>query len=259
MTETATLDQPAPDLPIHPSEVLLHLILNILSPMFLGVSGGDINLARITAFATIDDYAGRTHADLIAIAQIIAFGLAAMASLSASLEDGISPSMALRLRGNANALDRSAENNRRALQKARPADPATQQPQTAQAPASTPLTQEELDVIAEVAKTQKRVEELCRGKPWAIASQPVPAADRSVQTQQAQPVRDASMAGMTPSFITELAGLAPAERQQTSNRAALLNGCAHELLSGNVPAELDPTIRAELNLLQAASAAPAAR
>jgi hypothetical protein len=100
----------------HPANVLMALIVTLLAPTFLGVTGGDVTLARMAAIHTINDYRARNHADLIAIAQIIAFGLAALGSLSLSMDDGISLSMTLRLRGNAVALNRSAEQNRRVLQ-----------------------------------------------------------------------------------------------------------------------------------------------
>jgi hypothetical protein len=47
------------------------------------------------------------------------FGLAALGSLSLSMTDNLSLSMTLRLRGNANACNRCAEQNRRALQQSR--------------------------------------------------------------------------------------------------------------------------------------------
>ncbi|MEA2730240.1 MAG: hypothetical protein QOF70_4715 [Acetobacteraceae bacterium] len=121
MTETTTTpaepprEAPGSDIPIHPGDFLMGLIVALLAPMFLGVTAGDINLARMAAFETVSDYRTQSHADLVAIAQIIAFGLAALGSLSLSMADDISVSMALRLRGNANALNRSAEQNRRAI------------------------------------------------------------------------------------------------------------------------------------------------
>src|SRR5580692_3895965 len=90
---------PAPD--IHPSDILTHLIVTLLAPMFLIASNGDILVARMAALETINAYRGRDHVDLIAVAQIVGYGLAALGSLSLSMADGLSPSMTLRLRGNA--------------------------------------------------------------------------------------------------------------------------------------------------------------
>ena len=92
--------------------------------MFLTASGGDIGFASMAALETVNSYRVRTLADLIAAAQIVAYGLAALGSLSLSMDDGLSLPMLLRLRGNANACTRSAEHNRRALEKRRPDDRA---------------------------------------------------------------------------------------------------------------------------------------
>ena len=51
------------------------------------------------------------------MAKIIAFGLAALASLSRSMEDDLSISQMLRLRSNANASDRAEHRNRLALER----------------------------------------------------------------------------------------------------------------------------------------------
>src|SRR4051794_31851770 len=68
---------PAPD----DADILVNLILTCLAPMFLTTVGGNINHARIAAAHTLDSYRAETRFDLIAIAQIIAFGLAALGSL----------------------------------------------------------------------------------------------------------------------------------------------------------------------------------
>jgi hypothetical protein len=113
MTETNT-DQAEP--PINPSDILQSLLVTLLAPMFFALCAGDIAIARMAALETINGYRARSHVDLILIAQIIGFGLAALGSLSLSMADDISVSLTLRLRGNANACNRSAEQNRRAGQ-----------------------------------------------------------------------------------------------------------------------------------------------
>jgi hypothetical protein len=101
------------------ADILMHLVAIHLAPMFLCVTGGDIDHARMAAIETVNAYRAQTHADLIAIAQIVAFGLGALGSLSLAMNDDISVGMTLRLRGNANACNRSAEQNRRALRQHR--------------------------------------------------------------------------------------------------------------------------------------------
>jgi hypothetical protein len=123
-TVTDTTEPPGnaasgPPAGFHPVDVLLHVIATFLAPMFLTASGGDIGFARMAAMETVNAYCVRSPADLIPIAQIIAFGLAALGSLSLSMADELSLAMTLRLRGNAIACDRSAERNRRALRESK--------------------------------------------------------------------------------------------------------------------------------------------
>jgi hypothetical protein len=220
MTQTAT-NQPQPN-------PLLTLIVTILAPTFLGVTAGDLTLARMAAIQTIDDYRARNHADLIAIAQIIACGLASLGSLSQSMDDDISLSMTLRLRGNAVALNRSVEQNRRVLQQPIrdnptpyraefPPDPppeADDQPQEFLSPAAAQLLAEDSasrlltppeQIAAEAPPTaDKRHEEM-----WAIAM-----------------VKEAS------ELSASLPHLPPAERSAAAIRAAALSKTANELLTG---------------------------
>jgi hypothetical protein len=126
MTDTQALvrETPTPADPVHPSDVLMSFIVAFLAPMFLTCSGGDIYCARLAALETLCAYRARDQADLIAIAQIIACGLAALGSLALSMTDDVSLPLALRLRGNAVALNRAAEQNRRTLREPRPDTPA---------------------------------------------------------------------------------------------------------------------------------------
>ncbi len=110
---------PGPGIQIRPGDVLISLIVAVLAPMFLTASGGDIGFARLAAMETVKAYRARDNADLISIAQIIACGLVSLGSLGLSLTDNLSLSMTLRLRGNAVALNRSADLSRRAIRQAR--------------------------------------------------------------------------------------------------------------------------------------------
>jgi hypothetical protein len=243
MTEITT-DPPAEAIDLHPSEVLMALIVTLLAPMFLGVSAGDISLARLAALETVSAYQARNQADLIAIAQIIAYGLAALGSLSLSMDDNISIPMALRLRGNANALDRSAEHNRRALAQTRPDAPAPQQPSPADA-------RYEAETLANLEETKRCVAAAqARLHPPAPvpAPAPTPAPVLTLQDKQIQAAWASAMTDVAGEFTASIAHLPPAERKEASRRAALLSGCANELLSGNVPPRpksgaLDPFIR----------------
>jgi hypothetical protein len=237
MTETSTENTN-----FHPSEFLMALIVTLLAPMFLGVTAGDIALARVAARETINAYQARSHADLIAIAQIIAYGLAALGSLSLSMDDGISLAMALRLRGNANALDRSAERNRRAIRENRPGDHASATPEAPLGPVD---PQYKADVLARledakrcVAAAQARLQspEPPTAIPTAIPTPPVPMFDDT----QRQAAWASAMIDKANEVTASLVHLPPSARKEASRRAALLSGCANDLLSGKVPPRLGP-------------------
>jgi hypothetical protein len=235
MTEITT-DQTTENIDLHPAEALMALIVTLLAPMFLGVTAGDFSLARLAALETVSAYQARNQADLIAIAQIIAYGLAALGSLSLSMDDNTSLSMALRLRSNANALDRSAEHNRRALAQTRPEAPALQQPSAADA-------RYEAEVLANLEETKRCVAEAqARLHPPAPvpAPAPTPPPVLTLQDKQIQAAWASAMTDVAGEFTASLAHLPPAERKEASRRAALLSGCASELLSGNVPPRPTP-------------------
>jgi hypothetical protein len=97
---------------------LVNLILALLTPMFLWSSAGDIRLAHVAAAQTLNEYRIANRLSLFTVAKIIAFDIATLSSLSQSMYEDIAISLALRLRGNANSLDRSADRNRRAWEQA---------------------------------------------------------------------------------------------------------------------------------------------
>src|SRR4051794_17991312 len=104
--------EPSPNL-------LIELILVLLTPMFLCVSDGDIPRARQAAAETLNAYGARSLLGVVLAAKIIAYELAALASLSQSMADDISPQLALCFRGNPNSLDRAVERNRQLLERQR--------------------------------------------------------------------------------------------------------------------------------------------
>jgi hypothetical protein len=121
-----------------------------------------VNMARRAALETVNAYRIRDQADLLTVAQIVAFGLAALGSLSLSMLDDLTLSMTLRLRGNANACSRSAELNRRARSPS-PAGPARQAAPAIAAKPASPLAQavrqpvDEAALVAEVAAVRRQV------------------------------------------------------------------------------------------------------
>ena len=122
MSATVTVAElPRSTLDLQPGDILLHLIVTLLAPMFLAVCSGNLDFARMAALETVNAYRARSHVDLIAVAQIVAHGLASVSSACLSMSDDISLSMTLRLRASANASDRACDRARRTLEKNRAA------------------------------------------------------------------------------------------------------------------------------------------
>lgn len=259
MTQTTATQADAPpetplgsDNPVHPSDVLMHLIVAFLAPMFLTTSGGDVNFARIAAIQTVNAYHARDHIDLLAIAQIIGCGLASLGSLSLSMTDNLSLSMTLRLRSNAVALNRAAEQSRRVLT----------QPRTDAAKPEIPADQAvyEAEVLANVAAAQKMTAEaqtrLQHAEPTATPAPATPTlapptltpsqiaipttAAPDFSEQQWQAMWATAMTDVAGEFTADLANLSPAERMIASRRAAMLSTCANQLIAGDVPPPPQP-------------------
>jgi hypothetical protein len=225
----------------HPADILLHLIAALLAPMFLCVTAGDVDLARMGAIETINAYRARDHADLIAVAQIIGNGLAALASLSQSMEDDISLSMVLRLRGNAIALNRVAEQNRRAIRQNRGETPtptpiphpiATPQDPEIWYPAAEPEPEFETFLTPDAAKFLAAESESRLRNPLPIIdhneSEPTPAPGD-------QRSRAVAMIKEALKIEVGIAALPPEDRRLASIRIAELNTSANQLLSGAGP------------------------
>jgi hypothetical protein len=282
MTETTTTTEPIQEtnedvIPVHPTDILIALIATFLIPMFLGSSTGDVAMARRAALETVNAYRVRDQADLLAVAQIIAFGLAALGSLSLSMLDDLTLSMTLRLRGNANACNRSAELNRRARTQtvASPArhvaPPIAPKPQ---APIREPLDEATLraDLAAvrqEVAAVQARIVEqeavaaeapapaapsiaTSPASPQIAANQIAPGQTTPGQTtpggitpdQQSKAIWAAAMADVAAEYTAEVATLPPGERWEASMRAKALTQTAKTLLSeANRPPPPGPVSR----------------
>ena len=186
MTETTTQIERSPETvmssQIRPADILLNLIVLILAPIFLTAAEGNIAFARMAAVETIEAYRARNPVDLIAIAQIIVGGLAALGSLSLSMTEDLPVAMILRLRSNANALNRVVERNRRAIKEARL---ETSEAEGAEGVAFNPEDATyEAEVIASVAVTQKLAAET---QARSTATEPPAAEPPATQPASAEP------------------------------------------------------------------------
>jgi hypothetical protein len=244
MTEIAT--EVEAEIPLHPSDMLMSLIVTLLAPMFLCVSAGDIGMARMAAIETVNAYRARNYADLVAVAQIIAFGLAALGSLSLSMDDDISLSMTLRLRGNANALNRSAEQNRRALRESRHDNAATTPTPSLPIPSIMDEDRNEFESLLTPEAEQQLASEAqarLQDPRDAIDQASIPLLRPNAAPTDAEKRNQAmwaiAMVKESGEIAASIPNLPPSERRAATIRAAALSGCANELLYGP-PQQLNP-------------------
>jgi hypothetical protein len=210
----------------HPShadaDILANLVATLLAPLFLAATNGDLTRARLAAASTIASYCARTNADLIAVAQIIAFGLTALASLSQSTDPELPLPLALRLRGTANACNRSAEQNRRArAEKPNHPEPVPAPPKPSLAEPR-PTERDPAELIAKIAETQQRTAD-------HLASLSVEAH----QQQHDQATWAAGTAQVAAETAAEIANLPPEERRSAAIWADILNRLRKK--AGSIP------------------------
>jgi outer membrane biosynthesis protein TonB len=251
------------------STIFLDLIVAFLAPMFLSDTGGDVAYARAAAIETVNAYRAETQTDLLSVAQIIAFGLAALGSLSLAMADNLSISLTLRLRANAAASHRAAESSRRALAQARPGG-VQPPPRRHLEDDSLP---DEATIIANVQQVRQQAKAAAAAleKPQPPAPQPPQPQPRSAQPlpqpQPPQPQPAApqpkpqpqsaapqppqpqsrptamddqnhrtawanAMAHVAGEVTASLPHLPPNERKEASIRAAALSSAATDLLAG---------------------------
>jgi len=142
---------------------MLELVLNLLTPFLIAGGLTDPTLARQAAAETIAAYNAPDQP--LTVAQIITFALAAIDNLRLSLPEDVSLSMKLKLRGNANALNRASQKAAASLETTKPqtpADPPTATPTQSQdqawAAAMTDVATEYTAKLANLPPAQHRTQ-----------------------------------------------------------------------------------------------------
>ena len=101
--------------PIAAATAREQILLN-LAPFFLEAAHGNRADARAAAEAMVDSFGPETSEQTLLAAQIVVYSLAGLDSLRRSAETpDLAPSVHLRLRGNANAMQRASQHCRKAL------------------------------------------------------------------------------------------------------------------------------------------------
>jgi hypothetical protein len=231
---------------------LPNLIVTCLAPMFFPVCGGDINHARVVAIETVNAYRIESRADLIVVARIIAFSLAALGCLNLSMADDVSASMTLRLRGNANALHRAAERNRQGLTKSPERASALDHEQSAaKAETRAVIANQDLgdaNPAAGMASAPNAVENARpsaqTGQRAAGASAPAaaPRTAKIIAEKRHRAMWAIAMVKESHEITLSIPSLPPAERHAATIRAAVLSNTANELLTGGSLATPPPPV-----------------
>jgi hypothetical protein len=240
ITPTAEDHDAASYLPPHPTDILLELIYCVLTPLFMAGCYGDMDNGRLAAVETIASYRPATQADLIKIAQIIGFGLAALDDLRLSMHPDVGLAQKMRLRGQANALNRSAQQNATSLERSRKANPVlapsiAEELSMAQGhPHPDDLEPEvtEAELKDMVAATTAVIEQIRGSKP---AAQPGP----MTEAEQTKLQWAAAMNNVAQELQDDLPGQPAEYRAADRVRAAALGTAARDLLSsvaGRTPA-----------------------
>ncbi|HEX2943654.1 MAG TPA: hypothetical protein VHO91_21540 [Rhodopila sp.] len=127
-----------PDIaPAFLEEVLLFLV-----PMFMHGAAGDAAAARHAALSALAAYDPQTEQELRLAAEITSLGFSMLEALAQSANPDLSINAVLRLRGNANALHRSAHQCQRVLDRLRSQRTNPTQPEQAlEVPATPPRPQ----------------------------------------------------------------------------------------------------------------------
>jgi hypothetical protein len=238
--------------PASPTTDLGNLILALLAPMFLWSTAGDIGLAYAAAAQTVNEYRVTNRLSLFTVAKIIAFDIATLSSLSLSMYEDVSMLLALRLRGNANSLDRCGERSRRLLEqenRSGAAGPAEEPVEAAIAKAEQMVHNAKARMqAADAPAPGPRPNAGATAKPPVVAVPVPPSAAAVPAAEPAQnPWRAAWADAMTvvaEEFTAGLKDLPPDERRREMARIQALTTTAGDLVSGTAPPPV-PAIAAE--------------
>jgi hypothetical protein len=204
------------------SSILLNAVITLLAPMFLWTTGGDVAFARLAAMETLEAYHATGPRSLITATKIIAFELAALWSLSQSMSDDISLSMTLRLRGNANSMDRAAARNRQTLDQDRRIAEAPDLPNEAG------LEQAMADAQRMVQEANTRIRAAQPpSAPIAPATNPAP-----MPEDQHRAAWAGAMAQVAGEMTADMGNLSPKEREAEMMLVEALTQTAAALVSG---------------------------
>jgi hypothetical protein len=193
-----------------PAGLLTGFVVSLLVPFLMAGGITDIDVARRAAAETIAAYKAGGQDEIVTIAQTVAFALASLDNLRLSMQADLSLSMKLKLRGNANALNRSSRDATTTLDSQRRDTPAAEPDPT------------ELRAALETAKTVVQ-----QAQTTPHAANPT---GREIDLSWASAMTDVAA-----EFSAELPNLQPAQRRTHLARIGALSEIARTLGRGDAP------------------------
>jgi hypothetical protein len=215
--------------PAQTEDPFLAFLLTILTPLLASASLTDATRAAKQALAAYNTNAAD---QLLTIAQIVGFALASLDNLALSAAPDLSLSMKLKLRGNANALNRSTQRSTTALEAQRHQNPV----ETSDVAATEAEAQAETQALAalEQARTELR--------------KPEPAAQSD---QDRKNTWASAMTDVAAECSRNLANLPPRQRRAEVLRiTALSNTARHLARGGATPSKSDLLTTTTLSAFQ---------
>jgi hypothetical protein len=218
----------------HPAGVLMNLIITLLTPMFLAAAEGNLTFARQAALETLNAYRAETGSDLITVAKIIGFGLAALAALSLSMADDLPIPAMLRLHASANASDRAEHRNRQALAAELVGrDTSSREPPWERKPGTPTPPDPAIDEAALAAAAADMQSRTAAHLAQFTTPAPQPAASLTEAERRYQATWAASAAAIAAETAASLPTLPPQERESAALWINVLNETAKEFMAGN--------------------------
>nr|WP_294523537.1 hypothetical protein [uncultured Rhodopila sp.] len=171
---------------------ILDKILVLLAPLFIGATGDNARAARSAAQAMLNSYGARTNRELRLAALAVAFSFGALDALSRAASLDLPVNQVLRLRGNANSLNRGAEQNEKRLEKQlqQPAPVALEPAPEPELPANTATD----ELVAFVRASWKAEKEASATQPVPLSRQQQRFADRQAEKQRQREREQARLA-----------------------------------------------------------------
>jgi len=211
-----------------PPSLLMEYILAVLAPLLIAGNISDLSVARLSAMEAIAAYKARGEEELMTIAQIAGFAIAALDNLRLSAAPELSVSLKLKLRGNAAALNRAGRGNTADLRMLRREESVPE-------PEDDERAREEALETLEAARASVRQAEATLPQAAlpgaalpgaALPADPPPAetADRRRAVAWA-----GAMTDVAAEFSRELAGLSPVQRRAEIVRIGLLSQTARQI------------------------------